>query len=141
MAETKRKIILVDDDRVTLTMLQMILLKQGFEVITAENGQAGLKLVQKLHPDILITDMLIPKIDGLSLCKKIKESPELAKTKVIVMTAVYKGIPFRHEAQESGAEAFVEKPVDTKELMAKIKALLGHPKNEIKNIRSKDTEN
>ncbi|MFQ5721206.1 MAG: PleD family two-component system response regulator [Candidatus Aminicenantales bacterium] len=137
----KRKIVLVDDDRVTLTMLQMVLFKHGYKVFTAEDGQRGLELVQEIHPDVLITDMLLPKIDGLSLCKKIKESPELEKTKVIMITAVYKGISFRHEAEESGADAFVEKPIDTKKLISKIEALLGPTNYEKESSQSEDKEN
>jgi len=85
--------------------------------------------------------MLIPKIDGLNLCKKIKETPELKNTKVIMITAVYKGIPFRHEAKELGADAFIEKPVDTKELISKIEALLSESKNEKDISKPEDKEN
>ena len=136
-----RKIVVVDDDKVTLTMLQMVLFKHGFQVLAAEDGQKGLELAQKERPDVLITDMLIPKIDGLNLCKKIKEMPELKNTKVIVITAVYKGIPFRHEAQEFGADGFIEKPVDTKELISKIEALLSENKNKKDISKPEDKEN
>jgi DNA-binding response OmpR family regulator len=120
-----KKILIVDDDRVTLTMLQMLFTRARHQVLTAQDGAEGLELAQKKKPDIVITDMLIPKMDGLELCKKIKESPELQQTKVIIMTAVYKGIPFKHEARESGASDFIEKPIDTKNLIDRVNVLIG----------------
>lgn len=128
---------IVDDDRVTLTMLQMVFTKGGYQVFTAHDGAEGLELAQEEKPDIVISDMLIPKMDGLELCKKIKESPELQHTKVIIITAVYKGIPFKHEAKDRGASDFIEKPIDTKNLIDRVNVLIGvgqdEGKKEIKN--------
>lgn len=123
--EVMKKIIVVDDDRVTLTMLQMTLSKSGFHVLTAQDGAEGYELAQKEMPDILITDMLLPKIDGMELCRKIKEDPELQDIKVILMTAVYKGMSFKHEAKECGASDFIEKPINTTNLIHRVKVLLG----------------
>lgn len=120
-----KKILVIDDDRVTLTMLQMLFTRARHQVFTAQDGAEGLELAQKEKPDIVISDMLIPKMDGLELCKKIKEIPELQHTKVIIMTAVYKGIPFKHEAKQCGASDFVEKPIDTKSLVERVNALIG----------------
>jgi DNA-binding response OmpR family regulator len=120
-----KKIVIVDDDRVTLTMLQMFFTKSGYQVFTANDGAQGYEIIQKEKPEILISDMLIPKVDGLELCKKIKENPELQNTKIILITAVYKGIPFKHEAKECGASYFIEKPIDTKILMERVNSLTG----------------
>ncbi|MDH5742869.1 MAG: response regulator, partial [Candidatus Aminicenantes bacterium] len=68
----KRKILLVDDDRVTLTMLEMILSRHKYQVLSAKDGSEALELALKERPDAVISDMLIPKLHGLDLCKKIK---------------------------------------------------------------------
>jgi len=115
-----KKIVIIDDDRVTLTMLETVLKKQGFQVSTAQDGAAGLALVQSQRPDIVITDMLIPKIHGIDLCQEIKTDEELKSTKVILMTAVYKGLHFKQDVDEAGADYCMEKPLD----MAKILELV-----------------
>ncbi len=121
----KGKILIVDDDRVTLTMLEMILSRHGYQVLKATDGEEGLKLVSKEKPDTVISDMLIPKIHGLDLCTKIKQDPQLKEIKVILMTAVYKGTAFKFEAKNCGADHFIEKPIDTNELLDKLNELLG----------------
>lgn len=122
----KRKILLVDDDRVTLTMLEMILSRNKYHVFSAKDGSEGLELTIKERPDAVISDMLIPKLHGLDLCKKIKQDPDLNQTKVIMMTSVYKGVSFKFEAKKYGADHFIEKPIDTHELLAVLDKLFGN---------------
>ena len=105
-------------------MLEMVFSRHGFQVFSAQDGAEGYELVQKEKPDILISDMLLPKIHGTELCKKIKETPELKQTKVILMTAVYKGPSFRFEAKDCGADDFIEKPLDMKDLLSRIDKFL-----------------
>jgi sigma-B regulation protein RsbU (phosphoserine phosphatase) len=114
----RRKILIVDDDRVTLTMLEMILSRHKYQVLSARDGSQGLEQVKQEHPDVVICDMLIPKIHGLELCKMIKQNPDIMQTKVILMTAVYKGTAFKFEAKNCGADSFIEKPINTNELLA-----------------------
>jgi CheY-like chemotaxis protein len=121
------KILIIDDDRVTLTMLEMILSRHGYQVLSAKDGAEGLELAAKEKPDAVISDMLIPKIHGLELCTKIKQDPQLKDIKVILMTAVYKGATFQFEAKNSGADQFIEKPIDTNELLDKLDKLLTTP--------------
>ena len=129
-----KKIVIIDDDRVTLTMLQMLFTKSGFLVYTALDGSEGLELVKKEKPDLLISDMLIPKVDGLELCRRIKDNPELKDIKIILITAVYKGMPFKFEARECGAEDFIEKPIDTAKLIERVKVLLSNDKEKDKEV-------
>jgi len=123
----KTKILIIDDDRVTLTMLEMILSRHGYQVLSAKDGAEGLDLITKEKPDAVISDMLIPKIHGLELCTKIRQDPQLKDIKVILMTAVYKGAAFQFEAKDSGADHFIEKPIDTNELLDKLDKLLTTP--------------
>jgi len=118
------KIAIVDDDRVTLAVIEKALILDGFWVYSAQDGEEGIALVKRENPDILISDMLIPKIHGVDLCKKVKESQELKHTRVILMSAVYKKITYRDIISESGADDFIEKPVDLNDLKDRIKKLL-----------------
>lgn len=118
------KIVIVDDDRVTLAIIEKALILAGFWVYSAKDGEEGLELVKREKPDILISDMLMPKIHGVDLCKKVKESHELKHTRVILMSAVYKKIAYKDLIRESGADDFIEKPVDLNTLKGKINKLL-----------------
>ncbi len=126
----KRKILIIDDDRVTLTMLEMILSRHKYQVLSAQDGSQGLELIKEERPDAVISDMLIPKTHGLELCKMIKQDPDLAQTKVILMTAVYKGTTFKFEAKECGADFFIEKPINTNELLALLGDIFENPQEQ-----------
>lgn len=119
-----RKIVIIDDDRITLAVIEKALILDGFWIYSAKDGEEGLELVKREKPDILISDMLIPKIHGIDLCKKVKESQELKHTRVILMSAVYKNITYKDLIRESGADDFMEKPVDLNTLKDKINKLL-----------------
>lgn len=120
-----KKVLIVDDDRVTLTMFEQILSNSGYEVTSAKDGEEGYERALEVNPDLLISDMLIPKVDGLELCKRIKQNPAFSHTKVILMTGVYKGMTFRFDAKEVGADDFVEKPFERDDLIKRIESLIG----------------
>jgi DNA-binding response OmpR family regulator len=126
----KRKILIVDDDRVTVTMLEMILSRQKYQVISAQDGSQGFELTKEQRPDAVISDMLLPKTHGLELCKMIKQDPELNQTKVILMTAVYKGTTFKFQAKECGADFFIEKPINTNELLSVLDDMFANPQEQ-----------
>jgi DNA-binding response OmpR family regulator len=126
----KRKILIVDDDRVTVTMLEMILSRQKYQVISAQDGSQGFELTKEQRPDAVISDMLLPKTHGLELCKMIKQNPELNQTKVILMTAVYKGTTFKFQAKECGADFFIEKPINTNELLSVLDDMFANPQEQ-----------
>jgi DNA-binding response OmpR family regulator len=119
-----KKIVLVEDDPITLRLLEGILSQNDFIVRSAKDGLAGLKLVREEKPDLVLSDVVVPRLDGIGLCARIKDDPELAQTKVILTTAVYKAVALRHVVRDSKADAVIEKPVDTQTLLKKIKSLL-----------------
>jgi CheY-like chemotaxis protein len=116
----RKKVLVIDDDKTTLTMLTMILTKANYLVLSALDGEEGLALVESELPDVVISDILIPKIDGIDICEKIKKNPDLSHIKVILMTAI-KNIMIQKEAKNCGADAFVEKPTDSRQLLTIIK--------------------
>jgi len=118
----RKKVLVIDDDKTTLTMLTMILTKANFLVLSALDGDEGMSMVETELPDLVISDILIPRIDGIDICEKIKTNPQLDHIKVILMTAI-KNVMIQKEARSCGADAFVEKPTDSRELLTIIKNL------------------
>jgi DNA-binding response OmpR family regulator len=115
-----RKIVLVDDDKVTLRFLEHFLVDNLFSVQTAQDGETALELVKREKPSILISDLVLPKIDGAELCKRIKQDEGLKRTKVILMSATYMGSTLRLAARDSGADGFVCKPIRATDLLERI---------------------
>jgi two-component system cell cycle response regulator len=114
------KILLVDDDTVTLRFLEHLLVDHHFFVLTAQDGEAALDLAIKEKPWLVIIDFILPKIDGGELCRRIKQDPDLKRTKVILMSAVYQGSHLKSVGGDCGADAFVGKPIRSTELLEKI---------------------
>ncbi len=108
----------IDDDRVTSAMLEKLLQDKGFMVVKAFDGETGLRLVKEIKPALVICDMLLPKIHGADLCQKIKQDPDLKGTKVVLITAVYKGATSRLDIKGFGADHLFEKPINTQELLS-----------------------
>jgi two-component system alkaline phosphatase synthesis response regulator PhoP len=114
MLHTK-KVVVVDDDEKVITLIEKILIKNGFQVFSALEGQKALELVRREKPDILITDILLPGIDGVELCKAVKHNPETTDIKVILITGVYNQASFQLE-MNCRADGFIEKPIDINKL-------------------------
>jgi CheY-like chemotaxis protein len=119
----KEKILVVDDSRVVLQMLRMVLGAEMFEVVEATNGAEGLELVYRESPDLIITDVNMPTLDGLSFCKRLRERPQTGRIPIIMLTSQETG---DHEVAglEVGADDYIPKPVEPKRLLARVKSLL-----------------
>ena len=118
------KIVVAEDDRSTLASLEKTLILQGFWVYGTRDGEEAFEAVKEEMPDLVISDMLMPKLHGLDLCTNIKESPELKHIKVIMITGVYPGSLGQREALSHGADSFIVKPVDPDRLVDRIFELL-----------------
>lgn len=118
------KIVLIDDDKTTLQILESVLIRTGYSVFSAKDGKEGLDLAMREKPDIIISDMLLPKVHGIDVCKRIKGDTETSQAKVILMTGVYRKAVFKQESRDAGADAFLEKPIDTPLLLQTIEKLL-----------------
>jgi DNA-binding response OmpR family regulator len=121
------KVVIVDDDRVTLSILEKALTEAGLEVLTAEDGMKGLDLIQTTAPAVAIVDMLIPKLHGVDLCRRVKENELLIGTKVILMSAVYQYAAFRRDIEHADADFFVNKPLDMPKLMGFVEQIMSSP--------------
>lgn len=119
----KNKILLVDDEPDILEFLSYNLIKEGYEVTTAENGLESIKKAKVVKPDLILMDVMMPEMDGIEACEEIRKIPSLKKTLIVFLTARTEEFS-QLAAYDSGADDYITKPVKPKVLMSKIKALL-----------------
>ena len=118
---TRPRILVVEDDPFTLTILQKRLSHDGYEVITATNGREGLEYVASHHPAIIISDWMMPEMDGPELCAQVKRRPDGAHIYCILLSARDKNED-KILALDKGADEYLVKPIDGQELMARLRA-------------------
>jgi len=119
-----KTVVVIEDDWVTIKLLEHMLVQSGFKVHSAFDGLKGWELIQNHQPDLIVCDMLIPKIHGIEVCRKTKADPNLKDIPVILMTGVYKGLSYNREIKDAGADGFLEKPIDIEKLTRMIRDLL-----------------
>ena len=121
-SSASKKILIVEDENDILQLVKMYLEKDGFRTVSATTGTEGLRQVKQEKPDLVVLDLMLPEIDGLEVCKRLRSAPETAMLPIIMLTA---------KAEESdtiiglelGADDYVTKPFSPKALVARIKAL------------------
>lgn len=119
--QEKDYILLVEDDEDTRYILKRSLVKSNFEVITCKNGLEALDILDSIKPKVIIADWTMPEIDGLELCRMIKENPDKKLIYFIILTA-RSSIKDRVTGLDFGADDFLVKPVETPELLARIRS-------------------
>jgi CheY-like chemotaxis protein len=124
MANTRGPILVVEDIPNVLELLEVTLRFQGYEVISAHNGQEALEILEKETPALIITDILMPKLDGFALVQKLRSMPKTLSIPVIFLSATYVTPEDRTFAMSLGASRFIEKPIDTEEFLLTIAELL-----------------
>jgi CheY-like chemotaxis protein len=119
-----KRVLIVDDDRVIQQLLEVNLELEGYDVVaTASDGQEALEKIAKLKPDIVILDIMMPKMDGMAVCRHLKADPELAHIPVILLSARAQDLDIR-DGLEIGANAYLTKPFDPVELLDVVSRLL-----------------
>ncbi|MEZ5083537.1 MAG: response regulator transcription factor [Bacteroidales bacterium] len=117
------KLLIVDDEKDIIEFLQYNFEKEGFKVFTAQNGSDGKSLAIKEKPDLILLDIMMPGIDGVELCKELREMPEFENTLIIFLTA--RGEDYSQIAGfDVGADDYITKPVRPRVLIARVKAML-----------------
>lgn len=114
------KILVVDDEKAIVDILKFNLQREGYIVVTAYNGEEGLQVFERENPDLMLLDIMMPKMDGLQVCKTIRNKYD---TPIIMLTAKAEEVD-KVLGLELGADDYVTKPFSVRELMARIKANL-----------------
>lgn len=115
-----QKVLVVDDERAIVDILSFNLKKEGYEVITAHDGEEGYEKALAETPDLILLDIMMPKLDGLQVCRKLREK---MNTPIIMLTARAEEVD-KVLGLELGADDYVTKPFSVRELMARVKANL-----------------
>jgi len=117
------KILVVDDQRSNVELMAGVLKARGYEVLTAADGEAALEQVRSAAPDIVVSDILMPGLDGYELCRRLRASPATALLPVVLVTSLDPQAE-RMKGIEAGADDFIAKPVNWEELFARVRSLL-----------------
>lgn len=118
------KLLIVEDIPNILDLLQITLKFKGYEVMTATNGEEALEKIEQERPALVITDILMPKMDGFSMVQKIRTNPKTRDIPVIFLSATYISPEDKAFAISLGAANFIEKPIDNEEFLLTIAELL-----------------
>jgi len=129
--EKKAKILVIDDDPDVAEATTIILEAQGYQVVTARDGLEGLQKIKEEVPDLIILDLLMPRLDGFGVVRELKENPRYAKyddIPILILTAVREDASRRRYELETGLEMdvddYVEKPIPPQELIHRVAKLL-----------------
>jgi len=114
-------VLVVEKDPYLAEMERYFLERQGFVVEFCENGFQAVERVRQIHPDLLITEILVPGLDGIEVCRRIKSNAETAGTLVLIVSILLA----RERCLEAGADDFLLKPLEEAKLLARVKNLLG----------------
>ncbi|MGN7203989.1 response regulator transcription factor [Pedobacter sp. SAFR-022] len=123
MSATNQKILIVDDEPDILELVEYNLKKEGYTVFTASNGQEGITLAKKVQPDLIVLDIMMPKMDGIEACRLMRAIPEFKNTFMVFLTA-------RSEEYSEiagfnvGADDYIAKPIKPRALVSRINAIL-----------------
>lgn len=120
---TRRTILVVEDDRDIRELLRLTLEVAGYDVIEAENGVDGIAAARQYEPDAILMDMSMPFMDGCQSARRIRQNPRLAKIPIIACTA-YNRWEWRGKALLAGCTDFLPKPVDSNKLLAMLSRYL-----------------
>ncbi|MBL0745830.1 PAS domain S-box protein [Chryseolinea lacunae] len=120
-------LLLVDDTSLTLKLLDAAFSAEGYSIKTASDGQEAMDVLLHHAIDLIITDILMPNIDGYYLCYKVRNHPKLAHIPIIIYTATYTSVSEEKIASEMGADLFVRKPAPIRSLILSVKNLLENP--------------
>ncbi len=129
------KILVVEDESTLLETLALNLRDEGYKVLTAEDGEQALDITRDKKPDLIVLDIMLPKLDGLSVCRIIRRDPEVAEIPIIMLTA--RGTQGdKMVGLDSGADDYITKPFALGELLARIRAVLRRsPGHEVQHER------
>src|SRR5579875_324825 len=116
----RARLLVIDDDPQLLTALRRALAYEGYEVLTAESGEAGLRLARERPPDLVVLDVLLPGLDGLEVCRRLRAGGDVP----ILMLTARDEVSDRVAGLDAGADDYLVKPFAVDELLARVRALL-----------------
>jgi two-component system, OmpR family, alkaline phosphatase synthesis response regulator PhoP len=121
--DTMKRVLVIEDDKDIVELVRYNLEKDGYQLASSADGASGLAQIRKTPPDLLILDLMLPKLSGLEICKEIRKDVSLNRLPILILTAKGEEAD-RVVGLELGADDYVTKPFSPRELVARVKALL-----------------
>ena len=121
-----KKVVVVDDDD-DMRELMAMLLRGRYEVSTACDGAEGLETVRKVRPDLLVLDLLMPRMHGFEVCQRLRADPELKSTKVLISSSKSYQHDVRTAVEETGADGYIVKPFEVAEFNRRVDEMVAMP--------------
>ena len=118
-----KEILIVDDEPSIVVPIQFLMEQQGYNVLVAENGEDALDIIYKYTPDLILLDIMLPRIDGYEVCDIVRLDPRYRDIKIIFITAKGREVEIA-KGLALGADAYITKPFSNTELVSKVKELL-----------------
>ena len=118
-----KKVLIVDDEANIVISIEFLMRQAGYNIEIARDGEEAMAKIKSFQPDLILLDVMMPKINGFEVCRRIREKPELNDLKIVMLTAkgreveVTKGLAL-------GADSYIIKPFSTRELMSEVKKIL-----------------
>ncbi len=129
----RKRILVVDDEIYIVHILEFSLTMEGYTVLTASDGEEALKLIEQERPDLVVLDIMMPKLDGYEVCRRLRQDDQFGNLPVILLSA--KGRPVDREAGlQAGADDYIAKPFSPRKLLEKIRELLDRSENQIDKV-------
>ncbi|MCX7905069.1 MAG: response regulator [Elusimicrobiales bacterium] len=119
-----KKIVIIEDSKQTVEILSEILKKEGYEVNIAYDGVEGYRIIKKTKPDLVLLDLLLPKVSGFDICFKISQDDEIRKTPIIILSTLANDKETFRKLKTYEIIKFMKKPYNIDELLAEIKKIL-----------------
>lgn len=123
MGDERKRLLIVDDDTELINVMQIYFQRSGFKAETADSGQKALNLFNSFKPDAMILDILMPKMDGVKVCKAIRVDKGNLTMPIIALTGFHKE-KTKREILDAGANLYLTKPIDISNLVKHIKDLM-----------------
>jgi CheY-like chemotaxis protein len=117
------KILVIEDNALNLKLVRSLLMLEDYEVVEADNAETGIQLAKEQHPDLILMDIQLPGMDGLSATRQLKADPDVNGIPVVALTA-YAMLGDEQKAFEAGCVGYISKPLDTKEFSGLISRFL-----------------
>jgi len=119
-----KTVLIVDDEEYIVTSLEYVMKSAGYEVVVAYDGEQAIEKVKETAPDLLILDVMMPKLDGFEVCEKIRANPLWESIRIIMLTAKGRDSE-RDKGISLGADAYMTKPFSTRDILKRVTELLG----------------
>ena len=119
-----KKILIADDEPNIVVSLEFLMKQKGYEVRVACTGEEALAAIDDFGPDLILLDVMMPRMSGYDLCQRVRENPAWPGIKIVMLSAKGRDIEVS-KGMAVGADAYVTKPFSTKDLIAKVQELLG----------------